>query len=125
MRSVLAPDALPEAIGAMADLGAAVVGFETADPIADALAYAKAASECASLPILAQLRVVEGSAKRAGKNLVPLVDIDEYTPDTMATAAVKLYGAGVQFLRATGASTPAYTGALAATVTGLDVRGAR
>ena len=40
----------------------------------------------------------------------------------MAPAAVKLYGAGVQFLRATGKATPSFTGALAATVYGLDVR---
>ena len=40
----------------------------------------------------------------------------------MEGAAVKLYAAGVQFLRATGQATPAYTGALVATVSGLDVR---
>ena len=71
---------------------------------------------------MAQLHVSAVPAKSAGKNLTPLADIDDYTPDTMANAAVKLYGAGVQFLRATGEATPAYTGALAATVMGLDVR---
>lgn len=121
-RARLALEAWLEAIDAMADLGASVVGFETADPIADALTYAKIAVERTNLPVLAQLRVTNAPSGAAAKNLVPLEDIDEYTPDTMANAAVKLYGAGVQFLRATGAATPAYTGALAATVTGLDVR---
>ena len=121
-RARLALEAWPEAIDAMVDLGASVVGFEAADPIADALTYATIAVERTNLPILAQLRVTNAPSGAAAKNLVPLEDIDEYTPDTMANAAIKLYGAGVQFLRATGAATPAYTGALAATVTGLDVR---
>ena len=118
----LDPADWPEAIDAMVDLGAAVVGFETAEPLAQALAYAQTATERTDRPVLTQLHVSPNPVKSTAKNLVPLADIDEYTPDTMANAAVKLYGAGVQFLRATGAATPAYTGALAATVMGLDVR---
>ena len=116
---------LPDAIEAMLDLGASVVGFETADPISQAVSYANIAVERAApagRPVLAQLRVTKAPTGAAAKNLVPLEDIAEYTPDTMANAAVKLYGAGVQFLRATGKATPAFTGALAATVAGLDVR---
>ena len=112
----------PEAIDSMLDLGASVVGFETAEPLAKALSYAQTAIDRTDRPILAQLCVSASSSKLAGKNLVPLDEIDEYTPDTMANAAIKLYGAGVQFLRATGEATPAYTGALAATVMGLDAR---
>ena len=110
----------PEAIEAMVDLGADVVGFETSEPIAKALEYVRVATAQTDRPLLAQLRV-SSAEPHTKTGLVPLEDIDEYTPDTMATAAVKLFGAGVQFLRATGAATPAYTGALAATVTGLDV----
>ena len=120
-RSCLDPTQWPEAIDAMVDLGVSVIGFETADPIAQALDYAKTAVERASLPVLAQLCITQPPSASARNNLTPLADIDEYTPDTMATSAVKLYGAGVQFLRATGLATPAYTGALAATVMGLDV----
>ena len=112
----------PEAVDAMVDLGASVIGFETAEPLAKALEYAQVAIERTDRPVLTQLHVSPSSGKNAAKNLTPLADIDEYTPDTMANAAVKLYGAGVQFLRATGEATPAYTGALAATVMGLDVR---
>ena len=122
-RTVLPPEQWAEAVECMADLGAAVIGFETADPIEAALRYVATASEHTSLPLLAQLQVLPGTqTPRTARGLTPLADIDEYTPDTMATAAVKLFGAGVQFLRATGAATPSYTGALAATVSGLDAR---
>ena len=124
-RKALDPEQWLEAIDAMVDLGASVVGFETADPIASAVAYAQAAVGRTNLPVLAQLRVPAddpSKGTRANKGLVPLEAIDEYTPDTMELAAVKLYAAGVQFLRATGAATPAFTGALVATVQGLDVR---
>lgn len=121
-RSCMKPELWPQALDVMIDLGVAVVGFETAAPLADALAYAQAATSRTQLPVMAQLRVVAPPSVQARKNLVPLADLDEYTPDTMANAAVKLYGAGVQFLRATGIATSAYTGSLAATVAGLDVR---
>lgn len=111
---------LGAAVAAMADLGAAVVGFETADPITAAVSYAKTAAQT-GLPVLAQLRVSQPAGKPGSKGLVPIDSILEYTPDTLERAAVKLYGAGVQFLRATGQATPACTGALAATVGGLDV----
>lgn len=122
-RKPLDPSCWPAAIDVMVDMGAAVIGFETAAPIAKAVEYARIAVERSSRPVMAQLFVNDQSSKgSAAKGLVPLDDIDEYTPDTMAPAAVKLFGAGVQFLRATGAATPAFTGALAATVQGLDVR---
>ena len=38
---------------------------------------------------------------------------------------MRLRASGVQFLRAAGAATPAYTGALAATTAGLDVAACR
>ena len=52
---------------------------------------------------------------------MPTEENPYYCPDAMVGVAVQLRGAGVQFLRATGAATPAYTGALAAAVTGYDV----
>ena len=111
-----------EAVDVMADLGAAVVGFETGEPIEQAVALAEAAVRRTALPVLAQLRVSGELPSGAARGLVPLDDVREYTADTLGTAAVRLYGAGVQFLRATGEATPACTGALAATVSGLDVR---
>ena len=111
----------PELLETMADLGAAVVGIETDEPIDRAIAYVEEAKRLVDLPILVQLRVTEPSPA-AAKGLVPLQEIDEYTPDTLDRAAVKLFGAGAQFLRATGAATSACTAALAATVSGLSVR---
>ena len=123
----LDPDCWEQAIEEMEDLGAAVIGFETAEPLDCAVAYAQQAVRASRLPVLAQLRVgaVEDAAAAAQNRmnkLIPLESRTDYAPDTMDRAAVKLYGAGVQFLRATGAATPAFTGALAATVSGLDVR---
>lgn len=120
----LDPDLWPEAIASMVDLGASVVGFETADPIDKAVAYAQRAVRESGLPVLAQLCVGKAaSAEERTRSLVPLEQRADYSPDTLERAAVKLYGAGVQFLRATGVATPACTGALAATVSGLDVLG--
>lgn len=112
----------PEAISVMADLGASVVGFETAEPLSRAIAYAEEAAKLTSLPLLAQLRVTQQTQSDRERALVPIQDRKDYASDTMEHAAVRLYGAGVQFLRATGKATPAFTGALAATVLGLDVR---
>ena len=127
VKAPLSPEGWGDAVDAMAESGAAVIGFETAEPLAKALDYARIACERLAAagsrkPVLAQLRVVARPAERpTAKGLVPLADIDEYTPDTMEIAAMKLRDAGVQFLRATGDATPAFTGALAATVFGLDV----
>ena len=110
----------PDAISAMQDLGATVIGFETDEPLAQALEYAQVAVGQSGLPILAQLRVGTLVSKRAA-SLVPLESRTDYAPETLEHAAVRLYGAGVQFLRATGLATSAHTGALAATVSGLDV----
>lgn len=126
-RTMLSPAQWPEAIGIMVEYGAAVVGFETPDFIDAAVEYASVAVARTNLPVLAQLQVEQKpeAAVPKPKGLVPLSDIREYTPDTMELAAAKLYAAGVQFLRATGAATPSFTAAMAATVTGLDVRGVR
>lgn len=113
--------AWPEAIAVMEELGASVVGFETAEPLDRAIEYARQAASATSLPLLAQLRVKANAGTSKLDALKPAEDIRDYTPATMDRAAIKLYGEGVQFLRATGAATPAFTGALAATLQGLDV----
>ena len=121
-KAPISPEQWPEAVALMQDLGAAVVGFETAEPAFKAEAYAREAARITDLPLMAQLRVTVDPAEKRPAPLKPLEDILDYTPDTMAPAAVKFYGAGVQFLRATGLATPSFTGALAATVFGLEVR---
>lgn len=121
LRKAMDAQEWPEALATMEEFGAAVVGFETADDLDRALRYAQQAVQSTSLPVLAQLRVKAGAGAGKLDALTPLEDIRDYTPATMERAAVKLFGAGVQFLRATGAATPAFTGALAATVQGLNV----
>ena len=119
-RAFLSAEAWPDAVAVMEDLGASVVGFETAEPLFRAVAYAEVAAKLTHLPLLAQLRVRKASSR--SNALVPVQDRMDYAPDTMEYAATRLYAAGVQFLRATGEATLSYTGALAATVLGLDAR---
>lgn len=102
----------------MADLGATVAGFATAEPTERACRLAHALADASGLPVMAQL-VVEQSKGRSR----PASPGGTYGhPDSLVEAAVELHGAGAQFLRAVGAATSAHTGALAATVSGLDVR---
>ena len=120
-RPPLSPEMWPEAVAVMQDLGASVIGFRTAEPLFKAEEYARQAAKLTDFPLLAELYVTADPNVKPRASLVPLDDILDYTPDTMTSAAVKLYGAGVQFLRAVGNATPSFTGALAATVFGLDV----
>ena len=56
----------------MEDLGAAVIGFETADSISKAVEYAKQAVAQTTLPVLAQLYVDPAAQGKAADPLVPL-----------------------------------------------------
>ena len=113
---------LAEAVAVMADLGASVAGFATlADPasaarLADGAREALAA-QGADLCLMATLVVAERDSRQQG----PTVENPYYAPDTMLAAAGALRSAGVQFLRAAGDATPAYTGVLAAATAGQDV----
>ena len=73
-------------------------------------------------PILAQIDVRQATAaeKRRASLGAPIPENPYAMPDFMADAAIELRAAGAQFLRATGEATPAFTGALAAGVFGLD-----
>lgn len=110
-------DSLEEACAIMEEYGASVAGFATAAPIDDACEIARRAAASTGLPLLTQLSV----AKRNPKQGAPTLENPYYCPDALVDAALRLRAAGVQFLRAAGNASPAYTGALAATVSGLDV----
>ena len=108
---------LEEAFAVMVQHGAAVAGFATTAPLGRAEAFARRASGLGSLPVLVQLGVKEVAPKQGeatDKN-------PYYCADTMIEAATRLRGAGAQFLRAVGAATPAYTGALVAASEGFNV----
>ena len=111
-----------EAVEVMVEYGAAVAGFSTLAAPSQARSLADTAREAleargADLCLAATLQVFQRDAKQQG----PTAENPYYSPDTMMPAALELRAAGVQFLRAAGQATPAYTGVLAVTVAGLDV----
>ncbi len=108
---------LAEACEVMADLQASVAGFATEAAPEEALALAREALEVCGLPLLVQLDV----RQRDGAQMKPTAENPYYCPDTMVDAALALQAAGVQFLRAGGDATPAYTGALVAAVSNMSV----
>ena len=67
--------------------------------------------------MLAQLIVREHNPKQG--DATP--ENPYFCPDALVAAATQLRAAGAQFLRAVGAATPAYAGALAAASEGFDV----
>lgn len=109
--------ALEDALGVMLDLEASVVGFSTPAPLDRALAFARRAAGAGALPVLAQLQVGTHNPKQGEST----TENPYYCPDMLVEAAAKLRAAGVQFLRAAGNATPAYTGALVAASEGFDV----
>lgn len=114
-------DDIEAAVATMADCGAAVAGVRTAAAPDAACAVVERAARACGLPVLAELEVRAADARRPAS-----ADAAPYgVPDAMVGAAGRLRAAGAQFLRAVGEATPAYTGALAAVMTGLDALPAR
>ncbi len=107
-RSFLVCETLEEALAVMAEYGANAVGFRTdADPSV-VTQLVQRGLQSVYLPQMVQLFVRP--------------DGPYHTPDDAFDAACALADEGVQFLRATGAATPVFTGALAAAVAGHDVQ---
>lgn len=111
-------ETLEEAVAVMEELGASVVGFATTAGQDDACALAGRAARATSLPLLVQLDVIRRDARQQG----PTAENPYHCADSMMAAADALRREGVQFLRASRAATPAYTGALVAATIGSDVR---
>lgn len=108
---------LEEAVSVMAEYGAQVAGFCTEAGVDEACALARRIADACVLPVLAELAVGEPNPRQGA----PTLENPYYSPDAMVDAALRLRAAGVQFVRAAGNAVPAYTGALAATLSGLDV----
>ncbi len=106
-----------EVAGMLQEYGANVVGFSTAAPLDAACAAAAELRAAADVPLMVELEV----GARDARQQAPTPDNPYFCPDAMVEAAVRLRAAGVQFLRAGGACTPAYTGALVAASAGFDV----
>lgn len=111
-------ETLEEAVAVMEELGASVAGFATTAGQDDACALAGRAARATSLPLLVQLDVIRRDARQQG----PTEENPYHCADSMMAAADALRREGVQFLRASRAATPAYTGALVAATIGSDVR---
>lgn len=110
-------ESLDDAVEVMNEYGAQVVGFSTDAPPAIAMTMAAQAGTRTAFPMLVQLDVHAMDPDQGD----PTVENPYFEPDTMVPVAEGLRGAGVQFLRAVGAATPAYTGALVAATEGDDV----
>lgn len=108
---------LEEAVQIMAEFGAQVAGFSTKAGVDEAVALANQVVSQCDLPVLVQLDVVQRNPKQG----ISTPENPYYCADIMEQAAPRLRAAGVQFLRAVGDASPAYTGALAACTAGFDV----
>lgn len=106
-----------EALSIMEEYEADVAGFSSTADAESLVRMVKSAREKTVLPLLVQMEVVENAPRQQNATS----ENPYYCPDTMVQAATALRGAGVQFLRACGQSTPAYTGALVAASAGFDV----
>ena len=106
-----------EAAAVMTEYEAQVIGIVTPADAQAAAAVATDMKAAFDVPVLVELHVTEHAPKQGAAT----AQNPYFSPDTMVAAGQTLRAAGVQFLRASGDCTPAYTGVLAATMYGLDV----
>lgn len=109
--------ALADACAMMVEHGADVVGFTSAAPLDEVAALVECVKKVVDVPLLVQLRVLANNPQQQAAT----EENPYYCADVLVDAATRLRGAGVQFLRACGDATPAYTGALVAASAGFDV----
>ena len=114
-------ETLEDAVAVMVEYGASVAGFQTAAGPEEAVAIAKRVVAACDLPVMAVLEV----ACRNPRQGYPTRENPYFDASQMFDVALELRAAGVQFLRAAGDASPAYTGGLAACLAGLSVRDVR
>lgn len=108
---------LEDACSVMGEYGASVAGLRASCGIDALLRLVERARAATALPLLVSIDVACVNPKQGGET----PNNPYYCPDVMVSAAARLREAGVQFLRADGNATPAYTGALVAATEGFDV----
>lgn len=108
---------LGESLAMMVEYGADVVGFSSGAPLDTIVEWVAFLKKTITAPLLVQLKVRHNNPQQRE----PHDENPYYSPDTMVEAALRLRAVGVQFLRATGDASPAYTGSLVAASEGLDV----
>ena len=113
--------ALEEAVAELGDL-ADVYGFSCgAGP--DALcSIAQRTTQVTDAPLMAQIEIKKATEPERRRAALggPIPGNPYPVADGLVDAATRLRGAGVQFLRAAGEATPAYTGALVVASAGFD-----
>lgn len=117
VEDALDTDGLIETLLMMEEYGADVVGFSSDAPLDQVVEVALKCCERLTKPLLVSLIVKNVDPKQG----VSTKENPYYCADTMIEAASRLHRAGVQFLRAEGAATPAYTAALVVATDGFDV----
>ncbi|MCL1798084.1 MAG: homocysteine S-methyltransferase family protein [Eggerthellaceae bacterium] len=118
-----------DALAMMVEYGADVVGFEWSASLEKIVSLVEDVKEKVVVPLVVQLAIKpQNPSQQALRSQAPQQQTQDsretnpYSfPDTMIEAAARLRGAGVQFLRASGDATPAYTAALVAASSGFDV----
>ncbi len=109
-----------EAAQAAQDLEADVFGVRVDCELDSAAAIVQRLAAAVEIPLLVQFAVPESPADVVAAKRFDRVRLPYSSPDDMMAAAAAMRAAGAQFLRADGSATPAFTGALAAAVYGLD-----
>ena len=110
-------DALVEGVRACEQAGADVIGIVSAAKPEVLVHLASLVRKTTTKPVLCEVYI----NKKDARQFEPTDENPYPTPDELFSAACALQKVGVQFLRASGAATPAYTGALNAAVQGTDV----
>lgn len=108
---------LAEAVGLCDEYGADVIGVSSDGPEQVLYGYAETMANTTDKPKLFDVVV----RKRDRRQFEPTDDNPYPTADALVDVALGLRARGIGFLRASGDANPAYTGALLATVSGLDV----
>lgn len=99
------------------ELGADVIGTVSAAKPERLVYLSSLMRKATHKPLLCEVHI----NKKDSRQFEPTDENPYPTPDELFNAACALQKVGVQFLRAVGAATPAYTGALNAAVHGMDV----
>lgn len=108
---------LAEAVELCDEYGADVIGVSSDGPARVLYGYAEAMANATDKPKLLDVVV----RKRDRRQFEPTDENPYPTADALVDLALGLHARGIGFLRASGDANPAYTGALLATVSGLDV----
>ncbi len=108
---------LAEAVQLCDEYGADVIGVSSDAPAVVLYGYAETMAKATDKPKLLEVSV----RKRDRRQFEPTQENPYPTADALVDVALGLRSRGIEFVRATGNANPAYTGALLATISGLDV----